>query len=236
MKNRIQNMAEQIIREHPKSRVLNFTLGGKKYWIKRKMGNGRKQWAKYSIEKEFYYELARMRIAGEFHPELIPRLALLTSDYMVTEDGGPTLKNMLDSSIPEEEKLEILKKAGAALASLHQDGIIHGRPALRDITYRDGKFTFLDWENRLYTKDRDEQKAIDFLIFLHSVCREDYASEKKRVAALIEGYKENGGEETVIAARDFLNRHSLIGKITRLLAPFRMVDVESLRKLYDYLA
>lgn len=111
MKNEIQTRAEEIIREHPESRILNFTFDRKKYWIKRKMGNGRNQWIKYSVEKEFYYELARMRIAGEFHPELIPNLVLLTSDYMVTEDGGPTLKNMLDSDIPEEEKLSILKKS-----------------------------------------------------------------------------------------------------------------------------
>lgn len=235
MKNEIQTRAEEIIREHPESRILNFTFDRKKYWIKRKMGNGRNQWIKYSVEKEFYYELARMRIAGEFHPELIPNLVLLTSDYMVTKDGGPTLKNMLDSDIPEEEKLSILKKAGAALASLHADGIIHGRPALRDIAYKDGKFTFLDWESRLYSKDREEQKAIDFLLLLHGIGRENYREEKGRIQALIDGYRENDGEKTIRNARDFLARHSIIGKLTHLLAPFKMKDIESVRKLYDYL-
>lgn len=89
---RIQTMAEQLIRENPKRRILDFTLEGQKYWIKRKLGNGRNQLVKYSVEKEFYYEIARMTIAGRFHPELVPHMVCLTPDYMVTLDGGPTLK------------------------------------------------------------------------------------------------------------------------------------------------
>lgn len=142
---RIQTMAEQLIRENPKRRILDFTLEGQKYWIKRKLGNGRNQLVKYSVEKEFYYEIARMTIAGRFHPELVPHMVCLTPDYMVTLDGGPTLKNVLGSKREEAEKEGILEDTGAALASLHHDGIIHGRPALRDITYLDGKLTFLDW-------------------------------------------------------------------------------------------
>ena len=47
---RIQTMAEQLIRENPKRRILDFTLEGQKYWIKRKLGNGRNQLVKYSVE------------------------------------------------------------------------------------------------------------------------------------------------------------------------------------------
>lgn len=101
---RIQSMAEQLIRENPNRRILDFTLEGQKYWIKRKLGNGRNQLVKYSVEKEFYYEIARMTIAGESHPELVPNIQVLTPDYMVTLDGGPTLKNILGSKRREEER------------------------------------------------------------------------------------------------------------------------------------
>lgn len=232
---RIRRMAEQLIRENPKRRILDFTLEGQKYWIKRKLGNGRNQLVKYSVEKEFYYEIARMTIAGESHPELVPNIQVLTPDYMVTLDGGPTLKNILGSKRREEEKKDILGETGAALAALHHDGVIHGRPALRDITYKDGKLTFLDWENRLYSRNRDEQKAIDFLLLLQGICRENYREEKGRVLAVAEGYRENGGAATVEEARRFLNRHSLVGKMVHLLSPFQMKDIESVRKLYDYL-
>ena len=179
---RIRGMAEQLIRENPKERIIDFTLEEQKYWIKRKLGNGRNQLVKYSVEKE-----------------------------------------------------AILEETGAALAALHHDHIIHGRPALRDITYRDGRLTFLDWENRLYSRNRETLKAIDFLLLLQGICRENYREEKSRVAAVRRGYEENGGVETVEDARRFLKSHGFIGSLVHFLSPFRMKDIESVRKIYDYM-
>lgn len=60
-----QRLAEAVIRENPSRRILDFAMDGEKYWIKRKLGNGRNQLVKYSVEKEFYYEIARITIAGK---------------------------------------------------------------------------------------------------------------------------------------------------------------------------
>lgn len=166
---RLRRMADRVISERPSDRVLNFTLDGEKYWIKRKLGNGRNQLVKYSVEKEFYYEIARMTIAGRNNPDLVPEIEVLTPDYMVTKDGGPTVKNWLDSDKSEAEKELILEEAGAALAALHKNGIVHGRPALRDITWNDGVIHFLDWENRMYSQDPATQKALDFLLLLQGI-------------------------------------------------------------------
>ena len=81
---RLRRMADRLISERPSDRVLNFTLVDQKYWIKRKLGNGRNQLVKYSVEKEFYYEIARMTIAGRNNPDLVPEIEVLTPDYMVT--------------------------------------------------------------------------------------------------------------------------------------------------------
>lgn len=110
---RLRRMADRVISERPSDRVLNFTLDDQKYWIKRKLGNGRNQLVKYSVEKEFYYEIARMTIAGRNNPDLVPEIEVLTPDYMVTKDGGPTVKNWLDSDKSEAEKELILEEAGA---------------------------------------------------------------------------------------------------------------------------
>lgn len=233
MKEEIQKMADQMIRDNPSKRIISFKLNDEKYWIKRKLGNGRNQLVKYSVEKEFYYEIARMTIARQAHPELVPAIEVLTPDYMVTKDGGPTLKNWLGSGETEEEKENLLEETGRALASLHGSGIVHGRPALRDITWKDGKLTFLDWENRLYSQDKEEQKAIDFLLLMQGVYRENYDQEKERVLSLMKGYRGNGGEDTIEAARKFLKKHSLIGWLTHELSPFHMKDIDSVRKLYE---
>ena len=85
---RLRRMADRLTSERPSDRVLNFTLDDQKYWIKRKLGNGRNQLVKYSAEKEFYYEIARMTIAGRNNPDLVPEIEVLTRNYMVTKDGS----------------------------------------------------------------------------------------------------------------------------------------------------
>lgn len=232
---RLRRMADRLISERPSDRVLNFTLDDQKYWIKRKLGNGRNQLVKYSVEKEFYYEIARMTIAGRNNPDLVPEIEVLTPNYMVTKDGGPTVKNWLDSDKSEAEKELILEEAGAALAALHKNGIVHGRPALRDITWNDGVIHFLDWENRMYSQDPATQKALDFLLLLQGIYRENYPEARERADALERGYVKNGGEETREEARRFLMKHSIVGSLTRQLAPFKMKDIESVRKIYDHL-
>ena len=122
---------------------------------------------------------------GAAAPELVPEILVLTPDYMVTKDGGRTLKNWLDTDMPEEDKEQLLEEAGRALCSLHQAGIVHGRPALRDITWKEGDFTFLDWENRMLTKDIEEQKAVDLILLLHGLAREDYREEGHRMERFV---------------------------------------------------
>ncbi len=232
---KIKKAAEEAIAEKPSSRVISFPLEGETFWIKRKMGNGRKAAVKYSVEKEFYYEIARMTIAARNTPDLVAPIEVLTPTYMVTADGGENLTHWLESDMSEEEKISILEAAGAALSSLHAAGIVHGRPALRDICWKDGKITFLDWENRLYSQDLEEQKAIDFLIFLQGLARENFAEGKSRLAAMDRGYRNHGGEATRKEAYRFLEKHAVLQVIIKQLSVFHMVDVESVQRVIDYL-
>lgn len=235
LEQQIRESVAADIRQRPAVRVFPITIGDEKFWVKRRLGNGRNQLVKYSVEKEFYYEIARRSIAEMNCPDLVTDLVVLTPDYMVTRDGGSNVKDWLDKDIPEEEKEHILERAGEALASLHQCDIVHGRPALRDMTWDGKHLTFLDWENRMYSKDREEQKAIDLILILQGLCRENYEEEKARVKAILKGYISHGGEGTLEGARAFLQKHHVVGMLTKKLKPFHMVDVESVRKVYEYL-
>lgn len=231
----LRDAAEKAIREQESERVISFIWNNRKYWIKRKLGNGRNQLVKYSVEKEFYYEIARRTIAKSVCPDLVPDMPVLTPDYMVIEDGGMTVKSWLDQDIPEEEKQDILRRAGTALCRLHRAGIVHGRPALRDITCRDGRISFLDWENRLYSRHTEEQKAIDFLLFLQAIYRENYPEEKERIEAAESGYVDAGGREVRENAGAYLEKHRIIEKLVHGVSVFHWKDVEPVRKLYDHL-
>lgn len=229
----LRKAAENAIREKPRERVISFSFEGEKYWIKRKMSNGRNQLVKYSAEKEFYYEIARMDIAKSACPESVQAPVVLAPDYMVTRDGGETLTRWMEKDIPEEEKRELLRRAGAALCRFHQAGVVHGRPALRDIVCRDGQISFLDWENRLYSRDEKKQKILDFLLLLQTICRENYPEEKGRLDAAEQGYVEAGGRKIRDAAAEYLRHHAAVGRIAHNLARFHWKDVEPVRKLYD---
>ena len=70
-----------------------------------------------------------------------------------------------------QKNQHILHSAIEILINLHQQGIIHGRPAIRDIAWKDGKISFMDFES--HSKSHNEHWLItrDMLAFLDSLCR-----------------------------------------------------------------
>ena len=117
---------------------------------------------------------------------------------------------------------------------LHQAGMTHGRPALRDFLYEDGRVTLLDWENQPRSENIKKRKTLDYLLLLLSLFREPYA-RKDYVEALEKGYADKAGGETREWARTFLRKHALIGHLAKALDVFHMKDVEAFSKLYSYL-
>ncbi len=207
---KIKETAESAILENPGRRIISFSLSGKTYWIKRKLSNRRKAWIKYSAEKEFLYEAARITIAAQAHSELVPSVEVLTSDYIVTGDSGPDLCDWMGNpKLPADRKLHILEMTGQGLAKLHESKIIHGRPALRDITFKNEKITFLDWQ-------------------------ENYAEEALYAAALEKGYKYIAGEKTWKETEQLLKKYRFVGKIAKKLNRFHWKDLEAAKKIYAH--
>lgn len=230
----LKKAAEQEIARHSQQKNIRFTLDGNVFWIKRKYSNKRNRLVKQSPEIEFFFEIARLSIAAKACPEFIPQIEILTSEYMVTRDGGPTVEDRLDSpNLSREEKKYLLYRVGAALASFHNAGVIHGRPAPRDILCSDdSKITFLDWESRLYSQKKDKQKIQDFLILLHGIYRRFYADEKEWVDAIEKGFTDTDKSGTKEKASRFLRAHPFIGALAKKLHRFHMKDIEAAEKLY----
>ena len=105
------------------------------------------------------------------------------------EDAGPTLNIWLnDETLSWAEKSHILHSAIDILINLHQQGIIHGRPAIRDIAWKDGKISFMDFES--HSKSHNEHWLItrDMLAFLDSLCRVKSLDDEK-LGELFDYYK-----------------------------------------------
>lgn len=229
----LEILAARQMEAHPRDRVIPFWHEGKKYWIKKKQGNGRNRWAKAPESAQFYYEAAHIMMAARLVPH-VPEMVLFTEDCMVLRDSGYTVGEILFSKGPEEEKKRILRAAGAALCAIHEAGLAHGRPALRDMTWNGKKIVFLDWENRPFFKDLRRRQSADVILFFHSMYREPWMHESWARAAW-EGYAAAGGTDMLEEACRFLAAHAFLEKICAVLHPFRFKDLEALLHVYRWL-
>lgn len=226
--------AEECVNAHPGERVIPFLWEGEKFWIKKKQSNHRVQAVKYSAEREFYYEIARISIAAKL-TDCAPEIFFLTDDYMVLKDGGPTVQHWLLSDRPEAEKLHILHAAGRALGQLHQAGLWHGRPALRDIVWDGERIRFLDWENRTYFHDLRQRQAMDVILLLQGMYRESWMKETF-VEAAWQGYLEAGGLPVLEEAGRFLEKHGVVREFCSAVHLFHFKDAEAVEKVCRWFA
>ena len=110
----IKQAAEKEIACHPDQKNIRFKIDDTIFWIKRKYSNKRNRLIKQPPETEFLFEVARIAIAAKACPELVPQIEVLTSEYMVTRDGGPTIEDwMEDPDLPFEEKKKPTDKAAS---------------------------------------------------------------------------------------------------------------------------
>ncbi len=86
------------IAEHKKDRNIAFTWEGQTYWIKRRLSNGRNQFAKSSVNVQFYTEVARSTIAHRL-TGLSPEIVYLDADCMVTRAAGENINHWMKESI-----------------------------------------------------------------------------------------------------------------------------------------
>ena len=225
--------AEKVMETHPTYRNVSFSYFGKTYWIKRRLSNGRKQFAKKSVNQQFYAEIARSSIAY-VQTKLSPKIVYLCAEYMITEGAGCSVGDWIESDIEDEKRLQILFAAGTALGKLHHAGITHGRPSLRDFLYDGEKITLIDWENTPFFENLDNSKAVDYLLMLLSLYREPY-DYPSFIKALEDGYLSIVGVETKEQAKLLLKKYSMLGVIAKSLDFLHMKDVEAFSKLYRYL-
>lgn len=87
--------------------------------------------------------LERLRWAGFAAPEVL----LCHDDFMVMADAGTTLHHPVASEVERQKQREMLARAATTLAQLHQAGLCHGRPHVKDLfAAPDGRIGFLDLE------------------------------------------------------------------------------------------
>ena len=130
------------------------------------------------------------------------------ADFLVTQDCGPTL-NARAKTQPEQPFHQARASAATALAEIHQAGLAHGRPSLKDICWKDGNIAFLDFERAGREGNVTRAQTMDVLILIFSTAVETGNSEPAMKIAR-DTYRAADGNEIWTKAQARARRWSLL--------------------------
>lgn len=168
----LADYVEILQAEHRMERVYSFEFEGKSYWLKQpEHPHGMQRLLKPFSRAAFQREIQRIKWLI-LHKAPIPPVKIINSHCLVMEDAGHNVRFWLESDITAAQKQRILDDCAKALADLHEHGIVHGRPLLKDILWQDGKVSFIDFEAVSHSHKLIWQKMRDALLFIYGVCRE----------------------------------------------------------------
>ncbi len=156
-------------------RISPLTADGQVLWIKRVERPGlirrlQKGNPMQAFERE---RLALQHLTNGGLP--VPRILAQGANWFAINDVGKSLSFILrKSDLTETERLPIFAASGHALASLHNAGISHGRPNLKDICWDGETIRFLDFERYAEHRNTPKGHVQDVLMFVfntHALAR-----------------------------------------------------------------
>ncbi|MGY6410876.1 MAG: hypothetical protein ACXIUV_07630 [Alkalilacustris sp.] len=200
-------------------RVLPLSVDGATYWVKQpERLHWRMRLQKGDAASAFERERTALRaLAGRGLP--VARLVAEAPGLLAVEDCGTPLRSVLsDRACPLPERLVAARAGGAALAALHAAGVAHGRPDLRDICWRDGRATLIDFERcpEIPAPLGKLREDLFLLVFSAVVALGRDAPE---VAALLAGYRRTAPAAPWQSAARLARRLRLFAPVLRLLRP-----------------
>lgn len=217
----------KLLIKYPNQRIISFEFEHKSYIIKQaEQTKGIMRWLKGSPQKAFEREVARLKtLVAQKAP--IPTVHLLNERYILMEDGGQSVRNLLKSDLNAEQKQQILIDATKALTELHAQNITHGRPYLKDILWKEGKITFIDFEVSSHSNNLTYQKIRDNLLFIYGLgCEKvDYSQIKTLITLLAKRENYEIWQQTLA----FVKKYRFI---YFLLLPFKPVAKKDLKGIY----
>lgn len=159
----------------PFARVRSLQLpDGRRFWLKRvERLSARMRVQKGNPARAFAAEREGLRLLAEKGVPVPPVVAEGAdpegAEYLVLPDAGPTLVRLAkDTAQPEAERLAAFHAAGRALALLHRAGMVHGRPAVRDICWDGSTARFIDLERFSPARHGSLWQALDLVILAQS--------------------------------------------------------------------
>lgn len=145
----------------------------------------------------------------------VPVIVAEGEGYFATADCGLPIKwLLLDYDGPSMRHMDAYAAAGKQLALMHQQHLSHGRPSVKDICWKDGRITFLDFE-RFHEKRNTPKGHMQDLVMLVFSAYAVTGRDCPEVDALIKGYRAHDPDGIWQAAALWCNRMRWIDYLTK---------------------
>jgi tRNA A-37 threonylcarbamoyl transferase component Bud32 len=197
----LESHVKAALAESPR-RVRSLDLpDGRRFWLKRvERLTGVMRLQKGDPARAFRAERDGLRRLAEAGLP-VAGVALEGADWMVMPDAGPTLPQIVaDPLLPEADKLRAFAQAGRALGLLHWAGMVHGRPAVRDICWDGREARFIDLERFRRGRRGGAWQAADVVMFMQTAFTQ-WPTETRWLEAALASYSVNAPEGAMIRVR-----------------------------------
>ncbi|WP_394202212.1 serine/threonine protein phosphatase [Shewanella waksmanii] len=225
----LADVIKQQLVDHASERIVSFEHEGRRYWLKQaEKLTGAMRLLKQPADIAIQTEIATLQSLAA-KGAAVPELVSYGSDYLVVADVGRTVTQWAyDATTPKEKLRQVVVDSARALADLHQLGLAHGRPALRDISWQDGVVAFIDFEANQSQQHMHDQQVRDLLVYIHSLYRYLY-EHQDIVDEAIRTYRQTHGEAVWQAAKAKMKSWQWANLI---VAPLRKIGGKDLRPIY----
>ncbi|MDG6896302.1 protein kinase family protein [Volucribacter amazonae] len=232
-----EQYVQGIYAKHKGQRICQFDYLGKSYWLKQpEKLQGWLRLLKAKPQQAFQREIVNLQLLEKATQDVkvTPKLVYFNSHFLVLEDAGRTLNQWLeDPQVSPQQKMQILAEGAVALANLHQQGLTHGRPALRDIAWQNGKVKFIDLEASAKKTNLNYRIRRDILVFIHSLYRSKYLSHQD-IVQTVQHYQQACEPHIWQDTLNFMAKFSWLYYLLRPLKPIAGSDLLALIGLLGY--
>ncbi len=219
---------QNLTATHPESRTMYGIRDGQRIWIKQICPPKARIW--HTLQKILAAALRQpilrctvspgggssLRAEADRLKEFkakgynVPEVFAIADDVLVLSDAGPQLRAFLDYPEHRNERQQVLLEAVRALADLHANSMVHGRPYTRDMTWDGNRIGFLDLEeNPAKVMPIPMGQARDIWIFLSSAARHarlnKYEFSGNLITDLYREYQRHVENETIAELKNFVS-------------------------------